>query len=68
MSKLMKQLNIVSVNAFTIQDLFYTSDGVAVGIYWPANYLNPACNANCTQVFDGRYLKIVSNQVVIQGD
>ena len=37
MSQLMRQLNIVSVNAFTVQDLFYTSDGVAVAVYCPAN-------------------------------
>ena len=64
----MRQLNIVSVNAFTVQDLFFTSDGVAVAVYWPANYLNHACNANCTQVFDGRYLKVIGNQPIHQGD
>jgi hypothetical protein len=68
MSKLIRQFNIVSANAFTIQDLFYTSDGVAVGVYWPANYLNHACNSNCTQVFDGRYLKIIANQKIESGD
>jgi hypothetical protein len=68
MSQLMRQLNIVSVNAFTVQDLFYTSEGVAVAVYHPANYLNHACNANCTQVFDGRYLKVITNQVVHEGD
>jgi hypothetical protein len=62
MSQLIKQFNIVSVNAFTVQDLFYTTDGIAVAIYWPANYLNHACNSNCTQVFDGRYLKIIGNK------
>lgn len=61
MSKLIRQFNIVAVNAFTIQDLFYSNDGVAVGVFWPANYFNHACNANCTQVFDGRYLKILAN-------
>lgn len=40
MRKLMKQFNIVSINAFTIQDLFYTNDGVAVGIYLGPNYIN----------------------------
>ena len=40
MSKLMKQFNIVSINAFTIQDLLYTNDGVAVGIYSGPNYIN----------------------------
>ncbi len=68
MSQLMKQFNIVAVNAFTIQDLLYTTDGVAVGIFWPANYFNHACNANCTQVFDGRYLKIITNQNVNQNE
>ena len=29
------QFNIVSVNAFTIQDLFYTNDGIAVGMFYP---------------------------------
>jgi hypothetical protein len=67
MSRLIKQFNIVAVNAFTIQDLFYTTEGVAVGIFWPANYFNHACNANCTQVFDGRYLKILTNTKVEQG-
>lgn len=61
MSKLIKQFNIVAVNAFTIQDLFYSSDGIAVGVFEKANYINHACNANCVQVFDGRYLKIVAN-------
>ncbi len=60
----MKQFNIVAVNAFTIQDAFYTNDGVAIGIYWPANYMNHDCGANCIQIFDGRYLKIVANRAI----
>jgi hypothetical protein len=60
MSKILKQLNIVAVNAFTIQDLFYLKDGVAIGIFSPANYINHDCNPNCVQIFDGRYLKIIS--------
>lgn len=64
MSQLMKQFNILSVNAFTIQDLFYTTDGIAIGIYWPASHLNHACNANCTQVFDGRLLKVITNNKI----
>lgn len=68
MSMLVKNFYILSLNAFTVQDLFYTSDGVAVGIYHPANYLNHACNANCTQVFDGRYLKIIANEAIPSGE
>jgi hypothetical protein len=60
MSKIFKQLNIVAVNAFTIQDLFYTKDGVAIGIFHPANFINHDCSPNCTQIFDGRHLKIIT--------
>ncbi len=61
MSKLMRQFNIVSINAFTIQDLFYTNDGVAVGIYLGPNYINHECKPNSTQLFDGKNMKIIAN-------
>lgn len=61
-SKMMRQLNIVAVNAFTIQDFLCETDGVAIGIYSPANYINHDCQPNCTQYFDGRYLNIVANK------
>jgi hypothetical protein len=67
MSQLLRQFNIVAVNAFTIQDVFYTTNGVAIGIYWPANYLNHDCSANCIQIFDGRYLKIIAEKNVSKG-
>ena len=68
MSQLIKQFNIVAINAFTVQDLFYTTDGIAVGIYWPVNYLNHACNANSTQLFDGRFLKVITNRKIEQDE
>lgn len=61
-SKMMRQLNIVAVNAFTIQDFLCETDGVAIGIYSLANYINHDCQPNCTQYFDGRYLNIVANK------
>ena len=68
MSKLMKQFNIVSINAFTIQDLLYTNDGVAVGIYSGPNYINHQCKPNCTQVFDGKTMKIIANTKIQPGE
>lgn len=58
---LIKQMCAVSLNAFTIQDLLCETDGLAIGIYCPANLLNHDCAPNCTQYFDGRYLNVVSN-------
>lgn len=64
MSKLVKQLNIVAVNAFTIQDFMCETDGVGIGVYYPTNYINHDCLPNCTQYFDGRYLNIVANRPI----
>ena len=59
---MMTQLNIVAVNAFTVQDFLCETDGVAIGIYPQANYINHDCKPNCTQYFDGRFLNIVANR------
>ena len=60
----MCQLNIVAVNAFTIQDFMCESDGVGVGVYNPSNYINHDCQPNCTQYFDGRYMNVLTNTVI----
>lgn len=62
LSQMMRQLNIVAVNAFTIQDFLCETDGVAIGIYNPANLINHDCQPNCTQYYDGRYIIIVANR------
>ena len=63
-TRMMGQLNRVAVNAFTVQDLLCETEGVGVGVYWPANYLNHDCQPNCTQFFDGRHLHVVANQSI----
>lgn len=66
-SQMMRQLNIVAVNAFTIQDFLCETDGVGIGIYLPANYLNHDCQPNCTQYYDGRFLTITTNNPINEG-
>lgn len=56
--------NRISINTFTLQDPLYNFDGIAIGIYYPANLLNHDCQANCTQIFDGRTLKILANKPI----
>jgi hypothetical protein len=62
LSQMMRQLNIVSVNAFTIQDFLSETDGVAIGFFSPGSYINHDCQPNSTQYFDGRYLTMVANR------
>jgi hypothetical protein len=68
MSQMMRQLNIVSVNAFTIQDFLCETDGVAIGFFSPGSYINHDCQPNSTQYFDGRYLTIVANKKISQNE
>ena len=68
MSKMVRQLNVVAVNAFTVQDFLGETDGVGIGVYCPTNYINHDCQPNCTQYFDGRYLNIVANKSIEPGE
>ena len=64
MSRLLKQLNAVAVNAFTIQDFMCEMDGIGIGVFSPTHMINHGCQPNCTQYFDGRYLNIIANKVI----
>lgn len=68
LSALIKQQCSVSLNCFTIQDYLCNYDCVGLGLYWPANFINHHCHPNCTQIFDGRVLKIVANRIINPGE
>lgn len=68
LSRMMRQLNIVAANAFTIQDFLSETDGVAIGFFTPASYFNHDCHPNSTQFFDGRYMSIVVNRDIPKGE
>jgi hypothetical protein len=55
-------MNIVALNAFTIQDFLLTKEGLAVGLFHPINYFNHNCQPNCVQIFDGRFMNVISNK------
>lgn len=54
--------NRISINTFTIQDPLYNYGGIAIGLFYPANFINHDCQPNCIQIFDGRNLKIMANK------
>lgn len=68
MSLLITLANKISVNAFTIQDYLFNHDGIAIGLYHPANYFNHSCSPNAVQVFDGRTLKIIALESIEKDD
>ena len=67
MSKLIKQQSTISLNSFTIQDYLNNENGIGLGLYWPANFINHHCHSNCTQIYDGKYLKIIANRPIEAG-
>lgn len=54
MAKLIKLCGIISINTFTIQDYLFNHAGIAIGLYFPANYINHSCNPNSVQIFNGK--------------
>ncbi len=60
MSLLLSLANKIAVNAFTIQDYLFNQDGIALGLYYPANFINHSCGPNAVQIFDGKKLSIVA--------
>ena len=64
MSNIIKQISTVSINGFTIQDYLCSVDALGPGIYYPANFINHDCHPNCTQIYDGKTLKIVANRPI----
>ena len=68
MSSLMRQISTISLNGFTIQDYMCSFDAIGPGLYYPANFINHDCHPNCTQIYDGRVLKIVANQPISKND
>jgi [histone H3]-lysine4/36 N-trimethyltransferase SMYD len=68
LSRMMRQLNVVAANAFTIQDFLCETDGVAIGFFSPASYINHDCHPNATQFFDGRFLTIIANRDIALGE
>ena len=67
MSKLIKQQCTISLNSFTIQDYLNNENGIGLGLYWPANFINHHYHSNCTQIYDGKYLKIIANRPIEAG-
>jgi SET and MYND domain-containing protein len=65
---LFKLANIISVNAFTIQDYLFNYEGIAIGLYHPANYINHSCSPNAVQLFDGKTLKIIALQDIAEDE
>ena len=64
MSALLSIANRISINTFTIQDALYNYGGIAIGIYYPCNFINHDCQPNCSQIFDGKKLKILANREI----
>ena len=44
---MMKQVSIVSLNTFTVQDYLCTYESIGIGLYYPANFINHSCSPNC---------------------
>lgn len=57
---LFKLASIISVNAFTIQDYLFNYEGVAIGLYYPANFINHSCRPNAVQLFDNKTLRVLA--------
>lgn len=65
---MIKQVSIVSINSFTIQDYLCSYDSVGVGLYYIANFINHSCEPNCEQIFDGNTLKIISLRTIEENE
>lgn len=65
---LFKLASIISVNAFTIQDYLFNYEGIAIGLYHPANFINHSCRPNAVQLFDGKTLRIIALQDIAQDE
>jgi hypothetical protein len=60
--------HVISINAFTVQDYLFNYDGIAIGLYYPANYINHSCDPNAVQIFDGAKLRILALEDIDEGE